>query len=383
MSVDDLRIPLLLMAVVGTLSFNYVVLLPLLAERDLGGSDVTYTVLTTLFGVGSLIGSLRMARRATIDTRFLGVSAVVLGLTSIGLAVAPTVPVAGAILVVAGYAGIGVLSGGNAVLQIAVDPAMRGRVLALYTVVFLGSTPIGGPIAGWLGRAVRGRPPASCSGRSPPSPPVWPSCSPSSAGGSPAVPAAVAGRARPGLAARTGRPVGSPVAPRPGRARRGRPGHHRRARSGEPVRTYSPKASEIQRAWHVVDAEGLVLGRVATEVARILRGKHKPIFAPHLDTGDFVIIVNADKIVLTSDKADTKLVRRHTGYPGGLKTRTYGELLAARPEEAVRRTVRGMLPKNRLGRQLITKLKVYAGPTHPHAAQQPQPLDIEHARRSA
>ena len=149
------------------------------------------------------------------------------------------------------------------------------------------------------------------------------------------------------------------------------------------MRTYSPKASEIQRDWHVVDAEGLVLGRVATEVARILRGKHKPIFAPHLDTGDFVIIVNADKIVLTSDKADTKLVRRHTGYPGGLKTRTYGEVLAARPEEAVRRTVRGMLPKNRLGRQLITKLKVYSGPHHPHAAQQPQPLKIEHARRSA
>jgi large subunit ribosomal protein L13 len=149
------------------------------------------------------------------------------------------------------------------------------------------------------------------------------------------------------------------------------------------VRTYSPKASEIQRAWHVIDADGLVLGRVATEVARILRGKHKPIFAPHLDTGDFVIIVNADKIVLTSGKADSKLVRRHTGYPGGLKSRTYGDLLAARPEEALRRTVRGMLPKNRLGRQLITKLKVYAGPTHPHAAQQPQPLAIEHARRSA
>ena len=151
MSVDDLRIPLLLMAVVGTLSFNYVVLLPLLAERDLGGSDVTYTVLTALFGVGSLIGSLRMAHRAHVDARFLGTSAIVLGLTSIALAVAPTVAAAGAVLVVAGYAGIGVLSGGNALLQIAVEPAMRGRVLALYTVVFLGSTPIGGPIAGWLG----------------------------------------------------------------------------------------------------------------------------------------------------------------------------------------------------------------------------------------
>jgi MFS family permease len=151
MSVDDLRIPLLLMAVVGTLSFNYVVLLPLLAERDLGGSDVTYTVLTALFGVGSLIGSLRMAHRAQVDARFLGISSIVLGLTSIALAVAPTVAAAGAVLVVAGYAGIGVLSGGNALLQVAVDPAMRGRVLALYTVVFLGSTPIGGPIAGWIG----------------------------------------------------------------------------------------------------------------------------------------------------------------------------------------------------------------------------------------
>jgi large subunit ribosomal protein L13 len=148
------------------------------------------------------------------------------------------------------------------------------------------------------------------------------------------------------------------------------------------VPTYSPKASEITHAWHVVDAEGLVLGRVATEVARLLRGKHKPTFAPHMDTGDFVIIVNADKIVLTSSKVDTKLVRHHTGYPGGLKTRTYGEVLASKPEETIRRTVKGMLPKNRLGAQLIKKLKVYAGPDHPHAAQQPQVLEIAHARRS-
>ena len=105
--------------------------------------------------------------------------------------------------------------------------------------------------------------------------------------------------------------------------------------------TYSPKASEITHAWHVVDAEGLVLGRVATEVARVLRGKHKPIFAPHMDTGDFVIIVNADKVVLTSSKFDSKLVRHHTGYPGGLKTRTYGQVLAARPEDAIRRTIKG------------------------------------------
>src|SRR5687767_7347882 len=144
--------------------------------------------------------------------------------------------------------------------------------------------------------------------------------------------------------------------------------------------TYSPKASEIQRSWHVVDAEGLVLGRLATEVARLLRGKHKPTFAPHLDTGDHVIIINADKIVLTSDKAEKKLVWRHSGYPGGIRSRTYADLLDKRPEQAVRNTVRGMLPKNRLGRQMIKKLKVYAGPTHPHSAQRPQPLVIEHAR---
>ena len=149
------------------------------------------------------------------------------------------------------------------------------------------------------------------------------------------------------------------------------------------MRTYTPKASEITRAWHVVDAEDLVLGRVATEVARILRGKHKPIFAPHIDTGDHVIVVNASKVVLTSGKGETKLVRRHTGYPGGLKSVTYNELLATKPEEAIRRTVRGMLPKNRLGRQMLKKLKVYAGPDHPHAAQMPKPLEIAHARRSA
>jgi MFS family permease len=149
MSVDDLRVPLALMAVVGTLSFNFVVLLPLLAERDLGGSDVSYTVLTSFFGVGSLIGSLRMARREVIDLRFLGESALLLGVASAALAFAPGIGVAAAVLVVAGYAGIGVLSGGNAVLQVATSAEMRGRVLALYTVVFLGSTPIGGPIAGW------------------------------------------------------------------------------------------------------------------------------------------------------------------------------------------------------------------------------------------
>jgi large subunit ribosomal protein L13 len=149
------------------------------------------------------------------------------------------------------------------------------------------------------------------------------------------------------------------------------------------VRTYSPKQSEIQRRWHVIDAEGLVLGRVATEAARLLRGKHKPTFAPHIDTGDHVVIVNADKIVLTSDKADKKLVYRHTGYPGGLRTRTFAEAHKARPEESVRRAIRGMLPKNRLGRSMISKLKVYAGPVHPHQAQQPQPFDVPGARRTA
>ncbi len=149
------------------------------------------------------------------------------------------------------------------------------------------------------------------------------------------------------------------------------------------MRTYTPKASEITRKWYVVDAEGLVLGRLSTEVARVLRGKHKPIFVPHLDTGDHVIVINADKVVLTSDKADKKLVYRHSGYPGGLKTQTFADAQAAKPEEAVRRAVRGMLPKNRLGRQMLTKLKVYAGPNHPHSAQQPEPLDLVAARRTA
>ncbi|MEY2460029.1 MAG: large subunit ribosomal protein [Acidimicrobiaceae bacterium] len=146
--------------------------------------------------------------------------------------------------------------------------------------------------------------------------------------------------------------------------------------------TFTPKPADITRAWHVVDAEGLVLGRVATEVASILRGKHKPIYAPHCDTGDHVIIVNADKIVLTAGKAEKKMVYRHSGYPGGLTTRTYANLLEAKPTDAVRKTVRGMLPKNRLGRQMLKKLKVYTGPNHPHAAQNPQPLAIEHARRT-
>ncbi len=149
------------------------------------------------------------------------------------------------------------------------------------------------------------------------------------------------------------------------------------------MRTYTPKPADITRAWHVVDADGLVLGRLATEVASILRGKHKPTFAPHVDTGDHVIVVNADKVVLTSGKADAKMAYRHSGYPGGLTATTYSDLMAERADEVVRNAVRGMLPKNRLGRQMLTKLKVYRGAEHPHTAQSPAPLEISGARRTA
>lgn len=146
------------------------------------------------------------------------------------------------------------------------------------------------------------------------------------------------------------------------------------------MKTFTPKPSDIQREWFVVDAEGLVLGRMATEVARILRGKHKPMFAPHTDVGDHVIVINADKIVLTAGKAERKMVYRHSGYPGGLKTRSYADLLVEQPAEAVRKSITGMLPKNRLGAQMATKLKVYAGAEHPHAAQKPTPMSIDAAR---
>ena len=146
------------------------------------------------------------------------------------------------------------------------------------------------------------------------------------------------------------------------------------------MRTYTPKVSEIQREWFGVDAEGMVLGRLATEVATILRGKHKPTYTPHIDTGDHVIVINADKVVLTSNKGEKTLVHRHSGYPGGLRTKTYGQLIAEKPEEAVRRAVRGMIPKNRLGRQMIKKLKVYAGPVHNHAAQDPKTIEFAHAK---
>jgi large subunit ribosomal protein L13 len=138
------------------------------------------------------------------------------------------------------------------------------------------------------------------------------------------------------------------------------------------VRTFSPKPSDIQRAWHVIDADGAVLGRVATEAANLLRGKHKPTWAPHVDTGDHVIVVNAAKIQVTERKATDKVYYRHSGYPGGLRSESLEHLLARSPEKVVRRAVRGMIPKTRLGRQQIKKLKVYSGPTHPHSAQQPQ-----------
>ncbi|HUD18812.1 MAG TPA: 50S ribosomal protein L13 [Acidimicrobiales bacterium] len=149
------------------------------------------------------------------------------------------------------------------------------------------------------------------------------------------------------------------------------------------MRTFSPKVTEIQRAWYVVDADGLVLGRLASEVARILRGKHRPYFAPHVDTGDHVIVINADKVVLTSNKAADKLAYRHSGYPGGLRSTSYAELLDRSPDEMIRRSIRGMLPKNTLGRQMLGKLNVYTGPDHPHAAQGPEVLELPSARRAS
>ena len=138
------------------------------------------------------------------------------------------------------------------------------------------------------------------------------------------------------------------------------------------MRTFSPKPSDIQRAWHVIDADGAVLGRVATEVANLLRGKHKPTWAPHVDGGDHVVVVNAAKLQVTERKGTGKLYYRHSGYPGGLRSESLEHLIARSPEKVVRRAVRGMLPKTRLGRSQIKKLRVYAGPTHPHAAQQPR-----------
>ncbi|MHB1210671.1 MAG: 50S ribosomal protein L13 [Candidatus Nanopelagicales bacterium] len=142
------------------------------------------------------------------------------------------------------------------------------------------------------------------------------------------------------------------------------------------MRTYSPKPGEIDRTWHVIDATDVVLGRLATHVATLLRGKHKPTFAPHVDTGDFVIVINADKVVLTGNKKQQKNEYRHSGFPGGLTTTSYGVLMESNPRRVVEKAVKGMLPHNKLGRQQIKKLKVYAGPAHPHAAQSPQPFQI-------
>ena len=140
------------------------------------------------------------------------------------------------------------------------------------------------------------------------------------------------------------------------------------------MKTYSAKPGEIQRDWYVVDAEGQTLGRLATQIADRLRGKGKPQFTPHVDTGDFVVVVNAEKIAVTGKKLEDKKYYRHSGYPGGLRERTLSEQLARRPTEVLRAAVKGMLPRNRLGRQQLTKLKIYAGPEHPHGAQEPKPF---------
>ena len=142
-------------------------------------------------------------------------------------------------------------------------------------------------------------------------------------------------------------------------------------------KTYSPKPGDINRVWHVVDATDLHLGRLASEVATILRGKHKPTYAPHMDGGDFVIVVNAEKVAVTSNKSQTKIYYRHSGFPGGIKAETFESLRERRPEAIIERAVTGMLPKNKLGRQMARKLKVYAGPDHPHVAQAPQALELD------
>ncbi|RLV50679.1 50S ribosomal protein L13 [Nocardioides mangrovicus] len=140
--------------------------------------------------------------------------------------------------------------------------------------------------------------------------------------------------------------------------------------------TYSPKPGDIQRQWHVIDASDVVLGRLAVQVANLLRGKHKPMFAPHVDTGDFVIVVNAAKVAIAGDKKTTKKLYRHSGYPGGLSSIAVGDQLDKDARKVIERAVWGMLPKNRLGRQMLKKLKVYSGPEHPHQAQQAQPFEI-------
>jgi large subunit ribosomal protein L13 len=143
------------------------------------------------------------------------------------------------------------------------------------------------------------------------------------------------------------------------------------------MKTYVPKVGEIEHAWHLVDAQGKVLGRLATQVVRLLRGKHKPIYTPHMDTGDFVVVINAEKVLLTGKKLTDKVYYRHSGYPGGIKSTTPGRLLKVKPERVVEQAIRGMLPKTKLGDALSRKVKVYAGGEHPHAAQRPQPVAVE------
>ena len=142
------------------------------------------------------------------------------------------------------------------------------------------------------------------------------------------------------------------------------------------MKSYMARPLEVERKWYVVDAEGRTLGRLATEIATILRGKNKPQYTPHVDTGDFVVVVNAEKVVVTGRKAEQKVYRRHSGYPGGLKETSYERMMERRPTEILRRAVKGMMPKNRLARQQLRKLKIYAGPEHPHAAQDPQRLEV-------
>ena len=143
------------------------------------------------------------------------------------------------------------------------------------------------------------------------------------------------------------------------------------------MKTYSANANDRDRRWYVVDAEGKTLGRLSTQIADVLRGKRRPTYTPHVDTGDFVVVVNAEKVSVTGKKRSTKLYHRHSGYPGGLKTRTFEEMIERKPEDVIRLAVKGMLPRNRLSRRQITKLKIYAGPDHPHTAQSPQILEID------
>jgi large subunit ribosomal protein L13 len=143
------------------------------------------------------------------------------------------------------------------------------------------------------------------------------------------------------------------------------------------MKSYMARPLEVERKWHVIDAEGQTLGRLATEIARLLRGKNKPQYTPHVDTGDFVVVVNAEKVVVTGKKAEQKVYYRHTGYPGGLRETSYETMLERKPTEILRKAVRGMMPRTRLGRQQFRKLKIYAGPEHPHEAQSPEPYEVK------